>query len=177
MIETLCASAECRVRGARVAKPRPRTMARSALLHVAVVVALSILPNAEALLSAGRPSTFSSIDFILARSIADPTRSMKYQQPTANSLRDAVVVLRSTPIDEDTEIMEENTPAEELSVLDKINKFLDTPILDANNRSDQGAVTEALKEFVRDEPEVAQVTFSVAVVAILVLLTKIITSL
>jgi len=61
---------------------------------------------------------------------------------------------------------------QELSLLDKFNNFLDTPILDANNRSDEGAVAEVLKEFVRDEPEIAQVTFSVAVVAILVLVTR-----
>jgi len=61
---------------------------------------------------------------------------------------------------------------QELSLMDKFNNFLDTPILDANNRSNEGAVAEVLKEFVRDEPEIAQVTFSVAVVAILVLVTR-----
>ena len=58
------------------------------------------------------------------------------------------------------------------SPLDKLNKFLDTPILDANNRQDQGFVAETLKEFVRNEPELAQVSFSIAVVAIMVLLLK-----
>ena len=63
------------------------------------------------------------------------------------------------------------------SLWDRANAFLDTPILDANNRSDQGAVAEALKEFVRDEPELAQVTFSVAVVAAMVLATRLAVSL
>lgn len=53
---------------------------------------------------------------------------------------------------------------EDKNILQKINSFLDTPILDANNRSDQGLIAEALKSFVRDEPQVAQVTFSAVVV-------------
>ena len=77
-----------------------------------------------------------------------------------------------------TETREDDDESEEEgSLFDKINNFLDTPILDANNRSDQGAVAETLKEFVRDEPEIAQVTFSVVVVAILALATKTIMSL
>ena len=73
--------------------------------------------------------------------------------------------------DSDTDSSSEQEQ-EPLSLLDKVNNFLDTPILDANNRSNEGAVAEVLKEFVRDEPEIAQVTFSVAVVAILVLVTR-----
>ncbi len=89
--------------------------------------------------------------------------------------------LRSTPSEDDeTETTEGEASSEdssEKSLLDKLNSFLDTPILDANNRSDQGALAETLKEFVRDEPEIAQVTFSVVVVAIMVVLTRIVTSL
>mmetsp|Transcript_9934 Transcript_9934/g.14971 ORF Transcript_9934/g.14971 Transcript_9934/m.14971 type:complete len:153 (+) Transcript_9934:124-582(+) len=48
----------------------------------------------------------------------------------------------------------------------KINSFLDTPILDANNKSDQGVVAEALKDFVRDEPQLAQIAFSGVVVVL-----------
>lgn len=88
--------------------------------------------------------------------------------------------LRSTPSEDDeTETTEGEASSEdssEESLLDKLNSFLDTPILDANNRSDQGALAETLKEFVRDEPEIAQVTFSVVVVAIMVVLTRIVTS-
>jgi hypothetical protein len=51
----------------------------------------------------------------------------------------------------------------------KINSFLDTPILDANNRNDQGVVAEILKDFVRDEPQVAQIAFSGVVLALFVL--------
>ena len=76
----------------------------------------------------------------------------------------------------DSGIEIENDESEEslesLSILDKINKFLDTPILDANNRSNQGQLSELLKEFVRDEPELAQVTFSAIVVALLFLIFK-----
>lgn len=53
-----------------------------------------------------------------------------------------------------------------LSPFAKINSFLDTPILDANNKSDQGVVAEALKDFVRDEPQVAQIAFSGLVVVV-----------
>ena len=55
--------------------------------------------------------------------------------------------------------------------------FWDTPILDANDRRDQGPVAEALKKFVRAEPEVASVTFSVVVVIILLGLTRLAISL
>ena len=80
-------------------------------------------------------------------------------------------------IDNDTSTDSENENESELeesslSILDKINKFLDTPILDANNRSNQGQLSELLKEYVRDEPELAQVTFSAIVVAILFLIFK-----
>ena len=78
-------------------------------------------------------------------------------------------------VSSDSGIENENESEEELeslSILDKINKFLDTPILDANNRSNQGQLSELLKEFVRDEPELAQVTFSAIVVALLFLIFK-----
>ncbi len=96
--------------------------------------------------------------------------------PIVNSNVEMKTALWSTPEDESAEetIQEETT---EKSLFDKVNDFLDTPILDANNRSDQGALAEALKEFVRDEPEIAQVTFSVVVVAILALLTRAVMSL
>lgn len=48
----------------------------------------------------------------------------------------------------------------------QINSFLDTPILDPNNKSNQGPIAEALKDFVRDEPQLAQITFSGFVVAL-----------
>jgi len=88
--------------------------------------------------------------------------------------RRSPILLRSTTDDDDNDSdgNEESSSDENKSFLDKINDFLDTPILDANNRSNQGAIAEFLKEFVRDEPEIAQVTFSVVVVAILALLTK-----
>ena len=53
---------------------------------------------------------------------------------------------------------------ESTNVLSHINKFLDTPILDANNKSNQGPVAEALKDFVKDDPQVASITFSVLVI-------------
>lgn len=58
-------------------------------------------------------------------------------------------------------------------LFDQINAFLDTPILDANDRSDQGAVAETLKRFVRREPQIASITFSAVVVAFMFLLVRI----
>mmetsp|Transcript_42206 Transcript_42206/g.62498 ORF Transcript_42206/g.62498 Transcript_42206/m.62498 type:complete len:182 (+) Transcript_42206:45-590(+) len=55
----------------------------------------------------------------------------------------------------------------EEGILDKINAFLDTPILDPNEKTDQGPIQEALKGFVRDDPETAQLAFSVFTVFIL----------
>jgi hypothetical protein len=63
---------------------------------------------------------------------------------------------------------------EEKSILQKINAFLDTPVLDANNLSNEGPLKEALKGFVRDEPDLAQITFSVLVVIILVALIRLV---
>ena len=105
----------------------------------------------------------------------------------------ARTVLRSAPGNENNNEVEHETTdttaipnnnndddddddSSEASLFDKVNNFLDTPILDANNRSDQGAVAETLKEFVRDEPEIAQVTFSVVVVAMMVLVTRVVLS-
>jgi hypothetical protein len=64
---------------------------------------------------------------------------------------------------------------EEKNVMQKFNDFLDTPILDANNRSNEGPVKEMLKEFSRDEPELAQMSFSVVVILILLVVTKLVT--
>ena len=61
--------------------------------------------------------------------------------------------------------------------LERLNEFLDTPILDANNRSDQGPLAEVLKDFVRSSPEVAQLAFSVVVIGLLVGLVRLFTSL
>ena len=48
------------------------------------------------------------------------------------------------------------------SPLDKLNAFLDTPILDTNTR---GGPLEPLKRFARSEPELAQVGASATAVA------------
>ena len=58
------------------------------------------------------------------------------------------------------------------SILDQINAVLDTPILDANERSDQGAIAEALKGFVRSEPQLASFSFSAVVVVFLFILVR-----
>ena len=62
---------------------------------------------------------------------------------------------------------------DDTSLFDQINAFLDTPILDANDRSDQGAVAETLKRFVRREPQIASIAFSAVVVAVMFLLVRI----
>mmetsp|Transcript_11068 Transcript_11068/g.27220 ORF Transcript_11068/g.27220 Transcript_11068/m.27220 type:complete len:152 (-) Transcript_11068:761-1216(-) len=66
--------------------------------------------------------------------------------------------------DDESTVGGDDDKATDSSPFAKINSFLDTPILDANNKSDQGAVAEALKDFVRDEPQVAQIAFSGAAV-------------
>ena len=118
----------------------------------------------EALL--GRPSACSKVP---ARSrIRHHGRLLRFETET-------VIQLQSTPGENEEMTEKDETVVEETekSLLDKFNDFLDTPILDANNRSDQGAVAEVLKEFVRDEPEIAQVAFSVVVVALMVLATRV----
>lgn len=94
--------------------------------------------------------------------------------PHQLSARTAVWRLRGTNDGEDGPYTSSNNAAqkEESSLFDQINDFLDTPILDANNRNDQGAVAESLKRFVRREPQLASITFSVAVVAFMFLLVR-----
>eukprot|EP00534_Pseudo-nitzschia_fraudulenta_P000215 CAMPEP_0201131518 /NCGR_PEP_ID=MMETSP0850-20130426/42938_1 /ASSEMBLY_ACC=CAM_ASM_000622 /TAXON_ID=183588 /ORGANISM="Pseudo-nitzschia fraudulenta, Strain WWA7" /LENGTH=151 /DNA_ID=CAMNT_0047401569 /DNA_START=98 /DNA_END=553 /DNA_ORIENTATION=- len=120
--------------------------------------------------------------------LLSPSRGLAATQThrgSRSSTDDAAVSLRSTRSENNSDDETENeattvtntaASAEDRSPLEKLNRFLDTPILDANNRSDQGAVAETLKEFVRDEPEIAQVTFSVVVVAMMVLVTRVVLS-
>jgi hypothetical protein len=78
------------------------------------------------------------------------------------------------------ESVENNTDNEEtlkqdnMSLLDQLNAALDSPILDANNKADQGFVAEALKLFVRGQPEVASITFSIVVIGMLVGLVRLV---
>ena len=115
-------------------------------------------------------STIRTTAMMGRRSIATATTTISVQLSNTN---------------DDTTDGDENANAEEEeeedtvaagSLWEKVNQFLDTPIVDANNRTNQGPVQEVLKEFVRDEPELAQLTFSLVVVAILFLLTKVLTS-
>lgn len=143
------------------------------IMFRALIVSLA-LSTTEALV--GRPSAFSkgsafpTIPSGTSSGVSKPR--IHHGQPLRFETK-PVLRLRSTPGDNDEPVVEETKS----SVLDKFNDFLDTPILDANNRSNQGAVAEVLKEFVRDEPEIAQVTFSVVVVALMVLATRVATSL
>mmetsp|Transcript_36175 Transcript_36175/g.84582 ORF Transcript_36175/g.84582 Transcript_36175/m.84582 type:complete len:157 (-) Transcript_36175:434-904(-) len=82
-----------------------------------------------------------------------------------------------TSPDDETEDEEEEEFVAPESVLDKINAALDAPLLDPNVYSDQGEISEALKEFVRGQPEVAQVVFSFVTFGVLFALGKIIVSL
>ena len=94
--------------------------------------------------------------------------------PHQLSARTAAWRLGDTKDGEDGPSTRSNNAAqkEESSLFDQINDFLDTPILDANNRSDQGAVAETLKRFVRREPQLASITFSAVVVAFMFLLVR-----
>jgi hypothetical protein len=68
------------------------------------------------------------------------------------------------PEEDLTSSIVEEEEEENLTVLEKINAVLDRPILDANDWSDQGPIVEPLKKFVRSQPEVSSVTFSIIVV-------------
>ncbi len=74
---------------------------------------------------------------------------------------------------DDDDNSDEVLAKDDTSLFDQINAFLDTPILDANDRSDQGAVAETLKRFVRREPQIASIAFSAVVVAFMFLLVRI----
>ena len=84
--------------------------------------------------------------------------------------------LRSSPNDQDEaklEVPEKDVSGHENeNPLSKLNSFLDTPILDANNKDDQGPIAEALKNFVRDDSEMASLTFSVIVVIFFAVVTR-----
>ena len=100
-------------------------------------------------------------------------------QPTLSKIHAQVgrKPLLSSPSDEDKDapVAEEEPPAqaqESENPLSKLNSFLDTPILDANNKADEGPIAEALKEFVRDDSEMASITFSVVVVVFFAVVTR-----
>eukprot|EP00535_Pseudo-nitzschia_heimii_P003857 CAMPEP_0197177096 /NCGR_PEP_ID=MMETSP1423-20130617/2824_1 /TAXON_ID=476441 /ORGANISM="Pseudo-nitzschia heimii, Strain UNC1101" /LENGTH=172 /DNA_ID=CAMNT_0042626589 /DNA_START=77 /DNA_END=595 /DNA_ORIENTATION=+ len=148
------------------------------LFRAAAIAALSAISAVRAL--ALPPPSPSRKGFVaVSARTAAVGRGVGGAAPSATRRPKPVFLLRSAPDDDDAdaEITADDGDENEKSILDKINDFLDTPILDANDRSDQGPVAEALKEFVRDEPELAQVTFSVAVVAVLVAVTRLATSL
>ena len=88
-------------------------------------------------------------------------------------VRTALWRLEATNDDDGAAPSNDAMEKEETSLFDQINDFLDTPILDANNRSDQGAVAETLKRFVRREPQLASVTFSAVVVAFMFILVRV----
>mmetsp|Transcript_10925 Transcript_10925/g.22686 ORF Transcript_10925/g.22686 Transcript_10925/m.22686 type:complete len:148 (-) Transcript_10925:689-1132(-) len=139
-------------------------------LVVALVAAFTVFTVVDAFVSIQQPRG-------TARKIH---RNQLLQIRNSNAGIDTMA-LRSNPSDiEEDESEDERIETvdndSEKSLFDKVNDFLDTPILDANNRSDQGALAETLKDFVRDEPELAQVTFSVLVVVILALVTRTIMS-
>jgi hypothetical protein len=81
-------------------------------------------------------------------------------------------VLFSSPNEDDGISKDAAAPAKEVekedttnvNIWSKLNSILDTPILDANDKKNQGAIVEALKRFVRDDAELASLTFSVVVV-------------
>jgi hypothetical protein len=81
----------------------------------------------------------------------------------------ATVLLRATDEDEAVGSNDDPDPPSK-NLFQQINDVLNTPILDANVRSDQGPVAEALKKFVRREPQLASVTFSAVVLATIALL-------
>jgi hypothetical protein len=142
-------------------------------ITVAALLAISL---ANALVVVRRPIPSSSLGqrIGIAGRFAPvrPTPSAN-ANANANAIANNMVLRSMTPgNNEDESVGDSDSDSSSESLLDKVNNFLDTPILDANNRSNEGAVAEVLKEFVRDEPEIAQVTFSVAVVAILVLVTR-----
>ena len=89
-----------------------------------------------------------------------------------------VQVVFSSPTPEENNInaesVDDNNIQEETGggVLDKLNSVLDTPILDANNKEDQGPIVNALKNFVRDDPDAASLTFSVVVVILMAVATR-----
>ena len=74
--------------------------------------------------------------------------------------------------DQSATTIEEENDEDDGGVLSKLNSVLDTPILDANNKEDQGPVINALKNFVRDDPDMASVTFSVVVVIFMAIATR-----
>lgn len=125
----------------------------SSLLMLGTILSLHLgISSAFALSSGHRQQSLATSTSISLRTSSDLMRH--YATPPTDE--------ESTTIDSDID----DDEADDSSPFAKINSFLDTPILDANNKSDQGVVAEALKDFVRDEPQVAQIAFSGVVVVL-----------
>jgi len=97
-------------------------------------------------------------------SLCTPVSSSSFVGYSCRSSPTFTIVSRhfASPIDdpEMDEVEIDEPESNDISLLARINSFLDTPILDANNKGDQGLISEALKDFVRDDPQLAQITFS-----------------
>uniref|UniRef100_A0A6T6DXR0 Uncharacterized protein n=1 Tax=Craspedostauros australis TaxID=1486917 RepID=A0A6T6DXR0_9STRA len=97
-------------------------------------------------------------------------RSIRHQRPRSSRSQ-----LSNSGNDGDKEASDQsNAPQQQKSgsFLEQLNDALDTPILDANNKSDQGPIAEALKKFVRGQPEVASITFSAVVIIALIFIVR-----
>ena len=74
--------------------------------------------------------------------------------------------------DDEEEKEEEERGSSISSLIRNVDSFLDTPILDANDRTDQGLLAESLKRFVRSDPQIASITFSAIVVTFIAILIR-----
>lgn len=104
-------------------------------------------------------ATTSSISFaVLSGRLSIPTSTIGLIRRYAAPNDDTEEEMRSRSSGEgDTSSDDENSSPNDPFA--RINSFLDTPILDPNNIKDQGPVLETLKEFVKNDPEFAQLTF------------------
>jgi len=142
---------------------------------VAIVLMLTLIstPRSSAFLFSSTPVSRQQRDSASRRSSKSCSSSLNFYpcsnravlvEPTIDS-----ITHYATPTDgegaQSGDDEEDNTNFSK-NPFAKINSFLDTPILDPNNKNDQGPVAEILKDFVRDEPQLAQVAFSGIVVTI-----------
>ena len=132
------------------------TMIKTILLTAAIMAApLAVDKSAALAFCPGQPASFVR------------------HQLSARTTGQRMGIRRFETTKDDDDNSAEVLAKDDTSLFDQINAFLDTPILDANDRSDQGAVAETLKRFVRREPQIASIAFSAVVVAFMFLLVRI----
>lgn len=154
-------------------KAKQEIMPKSAQIFLAGCVAVLVLAVISSQATAFTPLVVV-VGFAAGGPAAPHTQRSVPRHAAVVNMAQTITALSaaSDKNEEDVPTSSDVSKRKDKSIFDQINAALDTPILDANERSDQGAIAEALKGFVRSEPQLASISFSAVVVVLLFILVR-----